>query len=52
MSRPHESRPVLPAVRNDFSSDGRYRFGDAARNIFSNRPDNVFLVKVSYWLSL
>ncbi|MDP3772952.1 MAG: hypothetical protein Q8Q85_01665, partial [Gemmatimonadales bacterium] len=35
-----------------FSSDGRYRFGNATRNLFDTRPENVFVVKVNYWLSL
>jgi hypothetical protein len=43
---------VWQQSRNDFSTDGRFRFGAATRNIFSNRPNNVFLVKVSYWHSL
>ena len=38
--------------RSGFSSDGRYRFGDATRNLFDTRPENVFVVKVNYWLSL
>ncbi|MEK6769054.1 MAG: DUF5916 domain-containing protein [Gemmatimonadota bacterium] len=38
--------------RSGFSSDGRYRFGDATRNLLDTRPENVFVVKVNYWLSL
>ncbi len=38
--------------RSDFSTDGRYRFGDATRGFFRPQPENVFLVKVNYWFSL
>jgi hypothetical protein len=38
--------------RSGFSNDGRYRFGDATRSLFSTQPENVFLVKMNYWLSL
>ncbi len=38
--------------RSGFTTDGRYRFGDATRNLMDTRPDNVFVVKVNYWLSL
>jgi len=38
--------------RSGFSSDGRYRFGDATQSLFATQPENVFLVKVNYWLHL
>jgi len=37
--------------RDDYASDGSFRFGRDMRNLFSVRPDDVFLVKVSYWMS-
>ena len=33
-------------------SDGRFRLRDVGSNIVDARPDNVFLVKFNYWLSL
>jgi hypothetical protein len=38
--------------RAGHSNDGQYRFGDAARSMFSTQPENVFLIKMNYWLSL
>lgn len=38
--------------RSGFSNDGHYRFGDATRSMFATQPENVFLIKMNYWLSL
>jgi hypothetical protein len=43
---------VWQQSRSGFSSQGNYRFGDATRGLLDARPENVFLVKVNYWLSL
>jgi hypothetical protein len=31
--------------------DGDFRFGRDSRAIFDQRPNNVFLVKLNYWLN-
>ena len=38
--------------RGDFTSDGRYQPREAYRMLRATRPENVFLVKLNYWLSL
>jgi hypothetical protein len=38
--------------RGDFTSDGRYQPREAYRRLRGTRPENVFLVKLNYWLSL
>jgi hypothetical protein len=37
--------------REDSTSPGTFAFGRDARALFRAAPDDVFLVKVSYWLS-
>jgi len=38
--------------RSASTSNGQYQAGDAARSMFANQPENVFLIKMNYWLSL
>jgi len=38
--------------REDFTSDGRFRFGGAFRDLTRTMPENTFLVKLNYWFSL
>jgi hypothetical protein len=38
--------------RETGGADGRFRLGDVGSNIVGTRPNNVFLVKFNYWLSL
>lgn len=37
--------------RNDFIENGAFHLGGDMRDLFSVHPDNVFMVKLSYWLS-
>ena len=34
-----------------YANAGKFRFGHDARDIFRQRPDNVFMIKVNYWLN-
>jgi hypothetical protein len=38
-------------TRSDFAPIGDFRFSRDFDNVFGSRPDNIFLVKVSYWLN-
>ena len=38
--------------RNGFASDGRFTVDGAARSLIGTMPENTFLVKLNYWLSL
>ncbi len=38
-------------TRNDFTPIGDFAFGHDIDNLFSAKPDNIFLIKVSYWLN-
>ena len=38
-------------TRSDFAPIGDFSFGRDFRNVFATRPDNVFLIKASYWLN-
>ena len=38
-------------TRSDFRPIGDFEFGRGVDNVFGAPPDNVFLVKVSYWLN-
>lgn len=38
--------------REDFTDNGRFRFGGALRGLTRTMPENTFLVKVNYWFSL
>jgi hypothetical protein len=42
---------VWTEQREDSRDQGTFRFGRDARALFRSAPDDVFLVKVSYWLS-
>jgi hypothetical protein len=37
--------------RSDFQPYGDFDFGRDRRALFSTRPDNIFLVKMNYWLN-
>src|SRR5690606_13503810 len=37
--------------RNDMAEVGDFAFGRDRRALFDTRPDNIFLVKVDYWLN-
>jgi hypothetical protein len=41
---------VWTQQRSGFSPDGNYEFSRDARALLGDRPDNVFLVKATYWL--
>jgi len=43
---------VWQQQRSGSALDGDFDFGRDAPEIFRNRPDNVFVVKLSYWLGL
>ncbi len=38
--------------RTSSDSNGSFSYGDEMQQLFSTNPHNVFLVKISYWLSL
>jgi hypothetical protein len=38
-------------TRNSFQPIGEFRFGHDIDQLFGSVPDNIFLVKVSYWLN-
>ena len=42
---------VWAQTRDQFSRDGDFELGGAAGDLFGRRPDNVFMVKASYWLN-
>jgi hypothetical protein len=37
--------------RSDFQTYGDFDFGRDQRALFGTRPDNIFLVKMNYWLN-
>jgi hypothetical protein len=41
---------VWTQSREDINSNGDFRFGKSMDNLFSVRPDNIFMLKLSYWL--
>jgi len=41
---------VWTQSRQDFETNGNFRFGKSINNLFGVRPDNIFLLKLSYWL--
>ncbi len=43
---------VWQQTRDDGSSDGTFRPGDAMRTMARTQPENVFVVKLNYWFSL
>ena len=38
-------------TRSDFRPVGDFEFGRGVESVFGSQPDNVFLVKISYWLN-
>jgi hypothetical protein len=42
---------VWQQSRSDVGPEGDLDFGRDSRQLFRSRPDNIFLVKVSYWLN-
>jgi uncharacterized protein DUF5916/cellulose/xylan binding protein with CBM9 domain len=42
---------VWTEQRQDFANPGRFSFGRDTRSLFAARPDDVLMLKVSYWLS-
>ncbi len=42
---------VWGQARDDAAPDGTFHFGDGVRGLFDQRPDNVLMVKLSYWLN-
>ena len=41
---------VWTQSREDVDSNGDFRFGKSMNNLFGVRPDNIFMIKLSYWL--
>ena len=37
---------------NDWTSDGRFRFGKDVNNLFSSNVENIFMIKASYLLDI
>ena len=42
---------VWAQARDQFSQDGNFDLGGASGDLFGQRPDNVFMIKASYWLN-
>jgi hypothetical protein len=41
---------VWTQTREDVESYGTFRFGRSLNHLFSVKPDNIFMLKISYWL--
>ncbi len=41
---------VWTQSRQNIEGDGSFQFGRSFNNLFSLHPDNIFMLKVSYWL--
>ena len=41
---------VWTQTREDIESYGDFRFGHSIKNLFNVKPDNIFMLKISYWL--
>lgn len=41
---------VWTQSRQDFDSNGDFRFGKSLDNLLGVKPDNIFMLKISYWL--
>ncbi|MEO8400011.1 MAG: DUF5916 domain-containing protein [Ignavibacteriaceae bacterium] len=41
---------VWTQTRENVESNGDFRFGRSMNNLFNVRPDNIFILKISYWL--
>ncbi len=42
---------VWAQSRDDVDGDGSFQFGEGMRGLFDRQPENVFLVKLSYWFN-
>lgn len=42
---------VWTQSRSHFEEDGRFRFGRSFDRLLETKPDNIFVVKLTYWLS-
>ncbi|QXD15069.1 carbohydrate binding family 9 domain-containing protein [Rhodocaloribacter litoris] len=42
---------VWTQARSDTEEHGEFRFSHSLRRLFDVRPDNIFMVKLTYWLS-
>jgi hypothetical protein len=43
---------VWTQQRRDLADSGAFELGTDASRVFTAQPDDVFLVKVSYWLGM
>ena len=43
---------VWAQSRNDFVNAGLFKAGSDFKRLFDTEPDNIFLIKLNYWLSL
>ncbi|MFH0733406.1 MAG: DUF5916 domain-containing protein [bacterium] len=41
---------VWTQSRENYESDGEFRFGRSMNTMFDVKPDNIFMLKISYWL--
>lgn len=41
---------VWTQSREEYEPNGEFRFGKSFNNLFGTRPDNIFMLKLSYWL--
>jgi hypothetical protein len=41
---------VWTQSREDVEPTGEFQFGDSFRNLLSVKPDNIFMLKITYWL--
>ncbi len=41
---------VWTQSRQEIDPNGEFRFGKSLNNLLSVRPDNIFMIKLSYWL--
>ena len=41
---------VWTQSRQEVDPNGEFRFGKSLNNLLSVRPDNIFMIKLSYWL--
>lgn len=41
---------VWTQTREDFESQGEFQFGRSMESLFTVKPDNIFMLKISYWL--
>ena len=41
---------VWTQSRQDYEAAGDFRFGKSLNNLLGVKPDNIFMLKISYWL--